>query len=268
VIEIDCPLCGAREHGRWRAPGSRRLVRCGACGLVYVNPVPEADEQTQAVGDSRLYTDDQLVKRPFFRRRAHELLEAIERLQGKAGRLLDVGCGIGTELEVARERGWRGTGIELSVASLKVARSNGLQVVDKPLADADLKPASFDCVTINHALEHIAQVRPLLDQVRQLLRPAGLLFVSVPNLHAWPHRVGAHRLGLAFNDDHYLFFTRATLGRLLKGRGFSVLAISTPRWIDFQRAPASEYPAPFRAVNGAVERLGLGLEIFALAQVG
>ena len=34
------------------------------------------------------------------------------------------------------------------------------------------------------------------------------------------------------------------------------------------RAPASEYPAPFRAVNGAVERLGLGLEIFALAQVG
>jgi SAM-dependent methyltransferase len=203
-----------------------------------------------------------MAKRVFFRRRAHELLEAIERLQGKAGRLLDVGCGIGTELEVARERGWRGTGIELSAASLKVARSNGLQVIDKPLADADLKVASFDCVTINHALEHIAQVRPLLDQVRQLLRPAGLLFVSVPNLHAWPHRVGAHRLGLAFNDDH-ISSSRAPPGRLLEA-----VALCWPSRLAMDRLPARRrrVPGAVSCWNGAGTP-GARLEIFALAPV-
>jgi SAM-dependent methyltransferase len=266
VTEIDCPVCGAHPHAPWRAPGTRRLVRCLACGLVYANPIPDPTRQVQAVGDSLVYTNDQLAKRAFFRRRAHELLASIEAIQGKPGRLLDVGCGIGTELEVARERGWQGVGIELASGSLRVARASGLEVIATPLGEAGLADASFDCVTVNHALEHIAAVRPVLDHVRRVLRPAGLLFVSVPNLDAWPHRVRAHRLGLAFNDDHYLFFTRATLGRLLADGGFSILELTTPRWIDFQRGPAATYSAPFRAVNGLIERLGLGLEIFALAR--
>ena len=267
MTEIDCPMCAGRERARWSGPGRRRLVRCRKCGLVYANPIPDPDAHVQAVGDSSVYTDDQLAKRPFFRRRAHELLEAIERIQGRPGRLLDLGCGIGTELEVARDRGWQATGIELSAASLRVAKASGLDVLATPLAEAALPRGSFDCVTVNHALEHIPQVRPVLAEVRQILRPNGLLFVSVPNLAAWPHRVGAHRLGLAFNDDHYLFFTPATLDRLLRAAGFTIMGLSTPRWIDFQRGPAATYSVPFRAVNGLVERLRLGLEIFALARV-
>jgi 2-polyprenyl-3-methyl-5-hydroxy-6-metoxy-1,4-benzoquinol methylase len=267
MTEVACPSCGGGERARWRGPRGRSLVRCRGCGLVYANRIPEADEHAQAVGESAVYTNDQLAKRAFFRRRAHELLEAIERIQGRPGRLLDVGCGIGTELEVARDRGWQAKGIELSAASLRVARSHGLDVVGTPLAEAGLSGAAFDCVTVNHALEHIPHVRPMLAEVRRVLRPSGLLFVSVPNVGAWPHRVGAHRLGLAFNDDHYLFFTPATLDRLLRRSGFTVMGITTPRWLDFQRGPASTYRAPFRAVNAVVERLRLGLEIFALARV-
>jgi SAM-dependent methyltransferase len=267
VTEIDCPICGGNERARWGRPRGRRLVRCRACGCVYATPIPEDGDYEQGVGDSAVYTNDQLAKRPFFRRRAHELLEAVERIQGRPGRLLDVGCGIGTELEVARDRGWQAKGIELSAASLRVARSNGLDVVGTPIVEAGLPGAAFDCVTVNHALEHIPRVRPVLAEIRRVIRPSGLLFVSVPNLGAWPHRVRAHRLGLAFNDDHYLFFTPATLDRLLRGAGFKVMGITTPRWIDFQRGPASTYRAPFRAVNAVVERLRLGLEIFALARV-
>jgi len=267
MSDVTCPVCGATEHARWRAPGGRPLVRCRGCRLVWANDVPEAGAHEQAVGDSQVYTNDQLAKRPFFRRRGHELLEAIERIQGRPGRLLDVGCGIGTELEVARDRGWQAKGVELSAPSLKVARASGLDVMAVPLADAGFAAASFDCVTVNHALEHIPRVRPLLTEVRRVLRPDGLLFISVPNLDAWPHRVGAHRLGLAFNDDHYLFFTPSTLDRLLRTAGFSIMGITTPRWVDFQRGPAATYPAPFRAVNSVVERMRLGLEIFALARV-
>ena len=267
MSDLTCPVCGTTEHARWRAPGGRPLVRCRGCRLVWANDAPEADTHEQAVGDSQIYTNDQLAKRPFFRRSWHELLEAIERIQGGPGRLLDVGCGIGTELEVARDRGWQAKGVELSAPSLKVARASGLDVMAVPLADAGFAAASFDCVTVNHALEHIPRARPLLAEIRRVLRPDGLLFVSVPNLDAWPHRVGAHRLGLAFNDDHFLFFTPSTLDRLLRTAGFSIMGLTTPRWVDFQGGPAATYSAPFRAVNAVVERMRLGLEIFALARV-
>ena len=266
MSEVDCPICGGREHARWSAR-RRSLVRCRECGLVYANPIPQTNAHEPAVGDAAIHTNHQLAKRPFFRRRAHELLEAVERIQGRPGRLLDVGCGIGTELEVARDRGWQAKGIELSAASFRVARSHGLDVVATPLTEAGLPAGAFDCVTVNHALDQIPRVRPVLAEVRRVLRPSGLLFVSVPNAGAWPHRLGAHRLGLSFNDGHHLFFTPTTLDRLLRGAGFTIMGITTPRWVDFQRGPASTYRAPFRAVNTVVERLRLGLEIFALARV-
>jgi SAM-dependent methyltransferase len=266
MTDDGCPVCDAREHEPWGARGGRRLVRCRGCGLVHADAVPDAGRLERDVGDSLVYTNDQLAKRPFFRRRAHELLEPIERMQGGPGRLLDVGCGIGTELEVARERGWQATGIELATGSLRIARAEGLDVIDRPLADAGLPAASFDLVTANHSLEHIPQARSVLADVRRVLKPGGLLFVSVPNLGSWPHRARLDRFGLAFNDDHYLHFTPATLPRLLAKAGFTLLELSTPRWVDFQRGPAAAYSAPFRAVNALVERLGLGLEIFALAR--
>jgi SAM-dependent methyltransferase len=254
VSGIACPACGAHEPRGARVPGGRPALRCGACRLVWTDGArPDGVEQG--------------ADRPFLRRRAHELLEAVERIQGRPGRLLDVGCGVGVELEVARDRGWQGTGLELDAAALRIARSSGLTVVDIPLADARLASSSFDCATLNHTLGRLTPLRPVLAELRRLLRPDGLLFVSVPNLGAWPHRIGAHRLGLAFADGHRLFFTPATLERLLRDAGFKPMGLTTPRWIDFRGGPASAYPAPFRAVNALVERLRLGLEIFALVRV-
>jgi SAM-dependent methyltransferase len=267
VTEPECPVCGGADAARWAVRLGRQMYRCRGCELVYVHPIPDVDHHHRDVTTSRIYTDDQLAKRPFFERRAHELLDAIERRRGGPGRLLDVGCGIGTELRVARDRGWHATGIELAAASLGVARDDGLDVIGEPLGQVPLPPASFDLVTVNHALEHIPHVRPVLDEIRRVLRPGGWLFVSVPNLGAWQHRFGLDRLGgLAFSDDHYLFFTPAALRRLLATDGFAVVELGTHRWLDFQRRPATGYAAPFRAVNALVERLGLGIEIFALAR--
>ena len=117
---------------------------------------------------------------------------------------------------------------------------------------------------MNHALQSIP---PVLGAWRGAAGPApNGCFRLVPTSRLAASG-GAHRLGLAFNEDHYLFFTPATLDRLLRAAGFTIMGLSTPRWIDFQRGPAATYPGPFRAVNGLVERLRLGLEIFALARV-
>lgn len=263
VPPIACPACGSAGYRVFSTRGRNRVVICRGCGLYYTNPLPERESLQARVEGSDLYTEDQLRKVPFFRRRAEALFDRVEPRVGP-GRVLDVGCAIGTELVVARERGWEGTGIELSQASVRIARAQGLDVRDVPLEESGFPDGWFDLVTLNHVLEHIAHVDPFLAEVRRVLAPGGLLFVAVPNVRAWLFYLRRENYAWTFQDDHFLHFSPGTLRRLLTRHGFLPLEVETSRWRDFHQ-PLSERSLPFRAVNRVVEALGMGIEIFCLA---
>lgn len=264
--QVACPVCDDAELRVYSTLHRNRTVVCRGCGLFYTNPLPEPEELRARVEGSELYTGDQLRKTDFFRRRAEALFDRVERLRaGPGGRVLDVGCAIGTELVVARERGWEAAGIELSVSSVRVARERGLDVRDAPLEACGFAPGGFDLVTLNHVLEHIADPAPFLAETRRVLADDGLLFVAVPNVRAWIRYLRGERYAWTFQDDHFLHFSTSTLPRLLARHGFRVLEVETSRWRDFHQEPRSR-PLPFRAVNRAVEMLGMGVEIFCLAR--
>src|SRR5205807_2037476 len=81
------------------------------------------------------------------------------------GRLLDVGCSIGLFLDLGRERGWDGVGIEFAPRALAYAREHyGLEVLDVPLEEAGLEPASLDAVGLLSVLEHTNEPRRMLAE--------------------------------------------------------------------------------------------------------
>jgi 2-polyprenyl-3-methyl-5-hydroxy-6-metoxy-1,4-benzoquinol methylase len=261
---ISCPACGAPKFNVFSTRGRNPVVICRGCRLYYTNPVPERKALHAHVEGSDLYTEDQLRKVDFFRRRAEALFDRVESLLPR-GRVLDVGCAIGTELVVARERGWDGVGIELSQSSVSIAREAGVDVRDTPLEESGLPDGHFQLVTLNHVLEHIAHVEPFLAEVRRVLSPEGLLFVAVPNVYAWQFFLKGERYAWTFQDDHFLHFSTRTLPRLLRRHGFEPLEVRTSRWRDFHD-PLPGRRAWFRVVNRVVERLGMGMEIFCLAR--
>lgn len=262
--DVPCPLCGHDEYRVFSERNRNRTVVCRDCGLYFTSPVPAPDETASDVAASEKYTEDQLEKEAFFRRRAVELLERVEAL-GCRGRLLDVGCAIGTELAVAGERGWDAVGLELSKTSLAVARERGHDARGETLENAGFDDASFDLVTLNHVLEHIPSPRPFLGEIGRVLRPGGLLFVAVPNVHTWWFHLKGDRYGWTFQDDHFLHFTRGTLGSLVESSGFEVVETRTSRWIDYHEPPA-ERGALSRALDRLAERYDLGIEVFCLAR--
>lgn len=222
------------------------------------------DDTAADVAESNKYTEDQLAKEDFFRRRADHLLDEVES-RGVRGRLLDVGCAIGTELAAAQARGWEAIGLELSKTSLAVARERGLDARGDRLDEAGLADGHFDLVTLNHVLEHIPDPAPFLADVCRVLRPGGLLFVAVPNVETWWVRVKGDRYGWTFQDDHFLHFSRSTLSRMLERHHFEILDAHTSRWIDYHE-PAAERGAVFRWIDRAAEQRDLGIEVFCLAQ--
>jgi SAM-dependent methyltransferase len=229
-----------------------------------VSPVPDAESAQARVGQSEKYTQDQLAKEAFFRRRAELLLERVEAIR-PPGRLLDVGCAIGTELAVAAARGWSAIGLELSASSLAVARERGLDARGVSLERADFPNQTFDLVTLNHVLEHVPRPVPFLEKVHDVLAPGGLLFVALPNVRTWWFYVKRRRYTWTFQDDHFLHFSVATLSRLLESHGFGVLDCRTVRWRDYHDEPA-QHGRWFRQLDALAERHGLGIEIFCLAR--
>jgi 2-polyprenyl-3-methyl-5-hydroxy-6-metoxy-1,4-benzoquinol methylase len=226
-----------------------------------VNPVPPAAILSRAVQDSAAYTKDQLQKRDFFRRRAERLLDTV----ADRGSLLDIGCAIGTELAVAKERGWQVTGVELAESSVRIAREAGFHVYAAPLGDIGFPAASFDLITMNHVLEHVAHTPDFMREVRRILCDDGLVFISLPNVGAWKFYLRRGSYAWTFHTDHYIHFSVRTLSRFLNRYGFEVIEISTSRWSDFHD-PLESRSKLFQAVNRAAERWGLGIEIFCLAR--
>lgn len=99
--------------------------------------------------------------------------------------ILDLGCGSGVFLELARERGRVGRGVELAQEALDIARAKGLDVVE---ADAlqfltAQDAANYSAVYCSHLVEHLTpfNARVLLEQCARVLVPKGRLIVITPN---------------------------------------------------------------------------------------
>lgn len=97
------------------------------------------------------------------------------------GKLLDVGCGSGKSLLVAKQLGWDVTGLEIDPSAVKAARAQGLTVVEGDFRQLKQLVNQFDCIICSHVLEHVHFPLELLQLLTEALGPQGVVLLSLPN---------------------------------------------------------------------------------------
>jgi SAM-dependent methyltransferase len=279
------------------------LVRCESCSLVQVRPLPDPAAIASMYGadyfekdyDSCLAEDSYFASFPRLMMRYEALLDRIESHQPR-GDLFEVGCAGGYFLELARRRGWRTRGIEITDAGVAHARDVlGLEVERKAFPAPGLRSGAFDVVYMGHVLEHLASPRAGLEEARALLRPSGLLVVEVPTYIDSAYYRGLRRIlpalrvmdldatellralkfplpGETMQPFHLYEFGRRTLVRLLESVGFRVLRTESrvPKPDSLTRARDLLHRAiglAFDALDVGARRVGLpGGNIAAFAR--
>jgi SAM-dependent methyltransferase len=107
--------------------------------------------------------------------------------------ILDVGCGTGgTTAFLGREH--RVIGCDVATDAVRLARGRGLALVRASAESLPFSPASFDVVLALDVLEHHDDDSAVALEARRVLRPGGLLLVTVPCFSfLWgPHDVLSH----------------------------------------------------------------------------
>jgi len=112
----------------------------------------------------------------------------MEKLSARNPRMLDVGCGGGILSEALAKSGAQVTAIDLSQASLEVARQHasgqGLSIdyqYESVEEIARKNTGSFDAVTCMEMLEHVPHPAKIVAACAQALKPGGQAFFSTIN---------------------------------------------------------------------------------------
>lgn len=139
------------------------------------------------------------------------------------GRVLDVGCGSGEWLSYMRNFGVEAEGLEIDERAVNVAHSRGLTVHLGTLDRIAFPENSFDTVTMGHVIEHVPNLKGVLQRCNRILRRGGLLVISTPNSDSFGHRVfGQYWRGLE-PPRHLHLLNQRSLCRFVENCGFTVL---------------------------------------------
>lgn len=158
------------------------------------------------------------------------LLDHVARQTGL--RILNVGCGTGELSLRLAARGHRVHGIDLEPEHIKLAQRHGAvpgsgQATFEVAALEDYRGAgAFDCVLATDVLEHIKDDRAALAKMVSLVRPQGLVLLTVP---AGQWLFGYHDEAMG----HFRRYTRTSLHRLVS----EFCDVETMRYFGFSLIP-------------------------------
>lgn len=230
-----CPLCEGRDippfvravcsrHPLYDAalPETMTWLKCQGCGHVFTEGW-FTDAACEIIFSKTL--DNQKVgwqveqQRPVSARMVAKVARHVP-----DGAWLDVGFGNGSLIFTADEFGYEAVGIDLRGDNVEALKQRGYEARQVPLEKLD-QPGRYSVISMADVLEHMPFPKAGLEDARRLLRPGGILFLSMPNLDSplWRFMNEASSNPYWGELEHYHNFGRKRLTTLLAEHGFEVI---------------------------------------------
>src|SRR5262245_45946753 len=120
-----CYLCGSAQIKELKRYKEHELARCADCSFVFMLRKPTADE---LISYYSVYAYEGVKQMSEPTRKSLEGLVKTFDSYRKNNRILDVGCGEGWILELAKKAGWGVYGTEYSSRAVEICEAKGIKM--------------------------------------------------------------------------------------------------------------------------------------------
>lgn len=214
--ESTQPFAVARDIEYYSSGQSFEYRVCSECGCVSL-PVPPIS-QLNVIYPSNYYSYQPQVRswvgaiKDRFDLRLFSW--CLARLPDRALTVLDVGGGVGSQLELIRtsdQRVHETTIVDIDAAAQTLATANGHAFFCQRIEEFQ-NPAKFDLILALNLIEHVSDPVRVLGKLHECLTPEGLLVIKTPNLDSLDARLFRHHNWGGYHcPRHWVLFTEDTL---------------------------------------------------------
>lgn len=230
----QCPSCLKDQCNRLFTKNGCQIRACRACGTWFVANPPGPDRLREIYREG--YFTERLAQHASgslaaaARRaavvNARRRLPLIRRFAPRGRRLLDVGCGTGVFLSVAREE-YDCCGVDVSPEAVATVRDElGIEAHAGDLRTLGLTERTFDVVTLFDVVEHVPNPAGLLETVRGIVAPRGIALMTTGDVDSLICRLAGRSWHLMTPPEHLTFFSRAGLTQMVERTGLCVEHVS------------------------------------------
>ncbi|MDP3157115.1 MAG: class I SAM-dependent methyltransferase [Archangium sp.] len=241
-VDVPCPACGSDRSAPAWVKYEMQYRGCLECQTIYISPRPPPPvlddyyrhSENYAYWNDVIFPASESVRREkLFKPRAERVVEICRRHGVAGGTLLEIGAGFGTFGEEVKRLGYFGRfiAVEPTPHLAATCRSRGLDVLESPIEHVSLPEGTVDVIASFEVVEHLFSPNEILHKARRILRPGGLMIVSVPSSGGFDVMLLKEKSS-SVDVEHLNYFNNASLARLFESCGFSTLEVLTPGKLD------------------------------------
>lgn len=235
----ECAACGHRGAQPFLVAPDRfegrnvdyTLLLCPQCTLVWLeNPPLPKDMGAHYTADY----DQKIAIGGETPGHFQEQWETLTRYQ-QSGALLDLGCSSGAFLGMLKDGQWKLFGIEMSpgVAKRAEERSGG-EIFVGDILEAPFPKGYFDAITCFHVFEHMYKPKQILEKVSYWLKPGGIFYMEVPNIHSAGERTFKSYWYALELPRHLFHWSPKALRQMARSVDLEEVSVTTHREIFFE----------------------------------